>query len=130
MTKIWKFIKGYWIDAVAFVVVGVLFIVPFIFILLTASKSRKEAGLFEFSLPQQFQLFQNISDVIKSNDYRMALALWNSTILTVSSVTLKGNSSTRPTRPASDCVMPASKSNCAEPVSTKSPIWPRSSTQP
>lgn len=86
--KIWKFIKDYWLDVVALVVVGIFFIVPFMFILTIASKTPQEAGLFEFTLPSQFQLFNNMVAVIQSNDYRMARALWNSTLLTVSSVTL------------------------------------------
>jgi raffinose/stachyose/melibiose transport system permease protein len=74
------------IDAIMFLVVGVLFIVPFVFIVLTASKSQSEAALFEFSLPSEFLLFQNLWDVIQFRDYRMLLALWNSTVLTLGSV--------------------------------------------
>lgn len=88
MKQIRKFIRDYWVDAVAFVIVGILFLVPFAFILTIASKSRQEAGLFEFTRPSQFLLFENLVAVIKSNDYRMLLALRNSTILTISSVTL------------------------------------------
>jgi raffinose/stachyose/melibiose transport system permease protein len=65
-----------------------VFVVPFVFILLTASKSRAEAALFEFSWPSQFQLIQNIRDVLAFGDNRMVLALKNSTILTVGSVAL------------------------------------------
>lgn len=83
-----KFIAGVWVDAVSLIIIGVVFIVPFIFILLTASKTRQEAALFRFSWPSEFQLVQNIRDVLAFGDNRMFLALWNSTILTVSSVTL------------------------------------------
>ncbi len=83
-----KLIKKNWLDAIALVVIGIIFGVPFLFILLTASKSVAEAGLFQFSWPSQFQLFQNIRDVIVFGDHRMALALWNSTLLTVFSVAL------------------------------------------
>ncbi|MCA9916355.1 MAG: carbohydrate ABC transporter permease [Anaerolineales bacterium] len=69
-------------------VFGILFIVPFIFIFMIAAKPPEEAGFFQFSWPENFQLFENIVAVIQANDYRMALALWNSTLLTVSSVTL------------------------------------------
>lgn len=88
MKKISKWIKDYWVDAVALVIVGILFIVPFIFIFLTASKSRQEAGLFQFSWPSQFQLLQNLVEVAKFGNYRMPRALWNSMLLTVGSVTL------------------------------------------
>src|SRR5690242_13642075 len=83
-----KFIASAWIDAVALVVFGIIFVVPFVFILLTAAKPRPEAALFQFSLPSKFQLLQNIRDVIEFGDRRMLRALWNSTLLTVGSVTL------------------------------------------
>lgn len=83
-----KFIAGVWVDAVSLIIIGVVFIVPFVFILLTASKTRQEAALFRFSWPSEFQLVQNIRDVMAFGDNRMFLALWNSTILTVGSVTL------------------------------------------
>jgi raffinose/stachyose/melibiose transport system permease protein len=77
-----------WIDAVALVVIGVIFIVPFIFILMTAAKTRQEAALFEFSWPSQFQLFQNIQEVVVFGNFRILRALWNSTLLTFGSVTV------------------------------------------
>src|SRR6266508_6369265 len=83
-----KFIARTWIDAVALVVIGIVFVVPFIFIFLTAAKPRAEAALFEFSWPSKFQLLENLRDVIAFGDNRMLLALWNSTLLTVGSVTL------------------------------------------
>lgn len=86
--KIWKLLKDYWLDGLAFVVVGIFFIVPFLFIVLIASKTPQEAGMFEFTFPAQFQLFENLVAVMQANDNRMALAMWNSTLLTVSSVTL------------------------------------------
>jgi raffinose/stachyose/melibiose transport system permease protein len=83
-----KLLASTWIDAVALVVIGVVFVVPFVFILLTAAKTQQEAALFQFSWPGQFQLIKNIRDVLAFGDYRMRLALWNSTLLTVGSVTL------------------------------------------
>uniref|UniRef100_A0A7C4LL84 sn-glycerol-3-phosphate transport system permease protein UgpE n=1 Tax=Schlesneria paludicola TaxID=360056 RepID=A0A7C4LL84_9PLAN len=88
MSPIRKFIRDYWVDALAFVVVAILFLVPFAFILTIASKPRQEAGLFQFTWPSQFLLFENLAAVIRANDYRMLLALRNSALLTVSSVTL------------------------------------------
>ena len=83
-----KLVAGVWLDAVSLVVIGIIFVVPFIFILLTAAKPRPEAALFQFSLPSQFQLFENIRDVMTFGDNRMFLAMWNSTLLTVGSVAL------------------------------------------
>ena len=86
--KVRKFIGNTWIDAVALIVLGIIFVVPFVFIILTAAKPRPEAALFQFSLPSKFQLVQNIRDVIEFSNRRMIRALWNSTLLTVGSVTL------------------------------------------
>lgn len=83
-----KFVASIWVDVIALIVFGIIFVVPFIFIFLTAAKTRQEAALFEFSWPSQFQLFENIREVLVFGDNRMLLALWNSTLLTVGSVTL------------------------------------------
>ena len=86
--KFQKFIAKTWIDIVALVVFGIIFVVPFLFIILTAAKTVQEASLFQFSWPSKFQLLENIRDVIVFGDHRMLRALWNSTLLTVGSVTL------------------------------------------
>jgi len=86
--RIRKFISSVWLDFAAFVIFGIVFVVPFVFIFLTAAKSRAEAALFEFSWPSKFQLIANIRDVLVYSNNRMFLALWNSTVLTVGSVTL------------------------------------------
>ena len=66
--NLWKFIKDYWLDALAVVVFGIFFVVPFIFILLTAAKTPQEAMQFKFTAPSQFQLFENIVEVIQFHD--------------------------------------------------------------
>lgn len=76
------------LDIVSLLIFFVVFIVPFIFIILTASKTAAEASQFSFSLPTDFRLFQNLQEVIEFRDYRMLLALWNSTLLTVGSIVL------------------------------------------
>jgi len=86
--KVRNFIVSVLLDIAALVVIGIVFVVPFVFIFLTAAKTRAEAALFKFSWPSQFQLFENIRDVMAFGDYRMFRALWNSTLLTVGSVTL------------------------------------------
>jgi raffinose/stachyose/melibiose transport system permease protein len=86
--KVRKFIAKIWIDVVALIVFSGVFVVPFVYIFLMASKTRQEAAKFAFSWPSQFQLFDNLRQVITFGDNRMLLALWNSTLLTVGSVTL------------------------------------------
>lgn len=84
----WKFIRRIWVDLIALLVIGLIFVVPFIFIFLMAAKSRAEAALFQFRWPTQFQLLENLKQVMAFGDYRMIRALVNSTVLTVGSVTL------------------------------------------
>ena len=55
---------------------------------LNAAKSREEASLLQFSWPSEFHLWANLREVMTYGDSRMVLALWNSTLLTVGSVTL------------------------------------------
>jgi raffinose/stachyose/melibiose transport system permease protein len=86
--KVWNFLLKLWVDAVALIVIGTVFLVPFTFIILTASKTGAEAALFEFSWPSDFQLIENIREVLTFGNNRMFLAMWNSTILTVFSVIL------------------------------------------
>jgi raffinose/stachyose/melibiose transport system permease protein len=83
-----KFVASVWIDVVALIIIGIVFVVPFIFIFLTAAKAPAEAGLFQFTWPSQFQLIENIHEVMVFGENRMLLALLNSTLLTVGSVTL------------------------------------------
>jgi raffinose/stachyose/melibiose transport system permease protein len=86
--KIRKFMANTCVDIVALVLVGIIFVVPFVFIFLTAAKTSAEAGLFQFSWPSQFQLLENVRDVLSFGNNRMFLAMWNSIVLTVGSVTL------------------------------------------
>ena len=86
--KIRKFIASVWLDAVSLIIISIVFVVPFIFIFLTASKTRPEAALFQFSWPSKFQLIENIREVLAYGNNRMYLALWNSALLTVGSVVL------------------------------------------
>lgn len=83
-----RFLARTWVDALSLVVICIVFIVPFVFIFLTAAKTSAEASQFQFRWPGQFQLVENLRDVIRFGDNRMFRALWNSTLLTVGSVTL------------------------------------------
>lgn len=86
--KLRKFIASSLVDVLSLVVLGIVFVVPFAFIFLMAAKTRPEAALFQFSWPSEFQLLQNIREVLAFGDHRMFRALWNSTLLTVGSVTV------------------------------------------
>ncbi len=83
-----KLLSAIWLDAIALIIVAIIFIVPFVFIVLTASKTRLEAGLFQFSWPTEFRLLENIRKVLEFGDGRVFLAMWNSMVITVGSITL------------------------------------------
>lgn len=88
MTNIRKVISSVWLDGISLLAIGIVFVVPFIFIFLMAAKTGPEAAMFQFSMPEQFQLLDNIRTVLELRDGRMFLALWNSTNVTVISITL------------------------------------------
>lgn len=66
----------------------VVFVIPFVFILLTAAKERVEAARLDFTIPTNWQLLENIQEVIGTRDNLMVTAMRNSLVLTVASVTL------------------------------------------
>jgi raffinose/stachyose/melibiose transport system permease protein len=79
---------NYLLSAVAILASLVVFVVPFVFILLTAVKDRRQAAEFDFSWPQNMQFVQNFVDVVQARDYLLIIAYINSTILTVASVAI------------------------------------------
>jgi raffinose/stachyose/melibiose transport system permease protein len=80
--------KNYWLSAVAIVVSFVLFIVPFLFMVVNAGKNRQEAADLSFAWPTQLQFLQNFQEVIAARDYMLIIAFINSAILTVASVAI------------------------------------------
>jgi raffinose/stachyose/melibiose transport system permease protein len=79
---------NYWLSLIAIVVSFIIFVVPFLFILLTALKNRQDAANLGFSWPKQFQFAQNFTDVIQARDYLLIIAYINSIVLTVCSVAI------------------------------------------
>ncbi|GLY03829.1 carbohydrate ABC transporter permease [Actinoplanes sp. NBRC 101535] len=67
---------------------SVVFLVPFGFILLTASKDQRQAARLDFSWPTEFHFVDNLITVLKADDYLLIIAYINSTILTVGSVSI------------------------------------------
>jgi raffinose/stachyose/melibiose transport system permease protein len=65
---------------------SVIFIVPFLFMLVTAAKTQAESAELSFSFPSEFVLFQNIADAIKARDYMLVTAFVNSIFITVVAV--------------------------------------------
>ncbi|MFZ7086857.1 carbohydrate ABC transporter permease [Curtobacterium sp. RRHDQ10] len=76
------------VGIIAIVVSFVVFLVPFVFVLLQAMKSPAEANQLGFSLPTQWQLWQNLQAVFTSGSSNILRAFLNSAVLTVGSVVI------------------------------------------
>jgi raffinose/stachyose/melibiose transport system permease protein len=76
------------LEVAALVVAAVVFIVPFIFMFLTASKNESESADLTFSLPTEWNILDNIKQVFAERDGILFTAFRNSLILTVVSVTI------------------------------------------
>ena len=75
------------IGIIAILGTAIFFLVPFVFVFLTASKPLAEANLLQFSWPEQFALFDNLRQALQTRDYLLVIAYINSFILTIASVT-------------------------------------------
>ncbi|GAA2233856.1 carbohydrate ABC transporter permease [Promicromonospora sukumoe] len=71
---------------VAIAVSVVVFLVPFAFIFLTASKDASSASRLEFTWPTQWAFTENLTEVLTTRDGIVVRAFLNSTVLTVVSV--------------------------------------------
>ncbi|MFN3274255.1 MAG: carbohydrate ABC transporter permease [Paracoccus sp. (in: a-proteobacteria)] len=80
--------RQYVIGAVSFAAAFVIFVIPFIFVALNAMKSAAESARLDFSLPETWQFWRNLTDVVQARDYMLLLAYFNSTVITVGAVTL------------------------------------------
>jgi raffinose/stachyose/melibiose transport system permease protein len=76
------------IGILAPLVAAVVFILPFVFILFMAVKTKQEAARFLFTWPSEWHLWQNLVDVVQTRNYMLLLAYFNSTVITVGAVTL------------------------------------------
>ncbi len=76
------------IGLVSLIVATVVFIVPFVFILFMAVKSKSEAALFTFTWPTEWFFVENLIEVVKARNYMLLLAYFNSTVITVGAVAL------------------------------------------
>jgi raffinose/stachyose/melibiose transport system permease protein len=83
-----RLFKNVWLDVLALVVVVVVFIIPFVFIVVTAMKGRQEASLLRLSWPTEWHGLENLKAVLDARDRILLLAMKNSLILTLASVAL------------------------------------------
>lgn len=78
-----RWLRKYLVGIIAIIVSFVVFLVPFIFVFLQASKTSKEAGLVEFSLPTEWQFWPNFLETVQKNDYQVLWAFLWTAIITV-----------------------------------------------
>lgn len=76
------------VGTVAIVVSFVVFLVPFIFIVLTASKTAADASSLAFTWPNEWVVWDNLVAVLTQRDGIVVRAFANSIVLTVASVAL------------------------------------------
>ncbi|MCT9868289.1 MULTISPECIES: carbohydrate ABC transporter permease [Paenarthrobacter] len=81
-------LKRYGLGVLAIAVSIVVFIIPLLFMVLTAVKDRKEAAKLDFAWPTNFQFVENFTAVLSARKFMLVTAFINSTILTVVSVTI------------------------------------------
>ena len=81
-------IRAWVVGVVAILVSVVVFLVPFTFVVLQASKSPDDASSLAFSWPKEWQFFPNLVAVLQSGDGLIWRAFLNSFILTIGSVAL------------------------------------------
>jgi raffinose/stachyose/melibiose transport system permease protein len=80
--------RAWIVGTIAIIVSAVVFLIPFVFVLLQASKTPADASTLAFSWPTQWQFFQNLVDTLASNNGVIGRAILNSAVLTIGSVTL------------------------------------------
>jgi raffinose/stachyose/melibiose transport system permease protein len=80
--------RSFGVEGIALGVTLIVFVVPFVFVLFIASKTRPEASGLDFALPTQWVLIDNLVAVITNRNNLMVTAMRNSIILTVASVSM------------------------------------------
>jgi len=81
-------VRAWIVGVVAILVSVVVFLVPFAFVVLQASKSPEDASSLAFTWPKEWQFFPNLIAVLQSGDGLIWRAFLNSFVLTVGSVIL------------------------------------------
>lgn len=83
-----RLLRRWWLEGVALAVSTVVFVIPFVFILLTAGKDQAEASFLDFTWPSSWNVVENIREVVGARDFLLLTAFRNSFILTIASVAL------------------------------------------
>ncbi|WP_198955192.1 carbohydrate ABC transporter permease [Kineosporia sp. R_H_3] len=76
------------VEAISLVVALVVFVIPFVFIVLTAVKDEFQSSDLTFAWPTSWPVMDNIKQVFAARDGMLLVAFKNSTIVTVVAVTI------------------------------------------
>ena len=76
------------IGAAALAAAFVIFVIPFLFVVLNATKTAAEASQPSFALPERWMFWENLVETVQTRDYALLLAYWNSSVITVCAITL------------------------------------------
>jgi raffinose/stachyose/melibiose transport system permease protein len=76
------------VEGIALLIAGIVFLVPFSFMVLTAVKDQAQAADLDFAWPANWPVVENFVAVVSARDYVLLRAYVNSIVLTVSSVAL------------------------------------------
>lgn len=80
--------RQYLIGGASLAAAFVIFVIPFLFVAINASKSVEESATLNFNLPQHWLFWQNLVEVVRARDYALLLAYFNSIVITVGAITL------------------------------------------
>ena len=80
-------ISKLFISIFIFLSLGSIFIIPFYFILVNASKHQSAINLSNLNIPSKIYLWENLVEVFAARNYELVLAFFNSALITVFSVT-------------------------------------------
>lgn len=78
--------RGALVGAIAIAASILIFVVPFVFVVLQAMKDPGDASRLEFSWPEQIVFFDNLNQVLTMRNSLVVRAFVNSTIITVAAV--------------------------------------------
>jgi raffinose/stachyose/melibiose transport system permease protein len=81
-------IRKYTVSIVAIAASIIIFIVPFLFIILNAFKSKVESNTLDFTFPTEWHIWDNVEAVVSAREYMLVTAFVNSTVITVASVAI------------------------------------------
>ena len=76
------------VEIAALAVGIVFFVIPFVFMFLTAVKTEDQSADLSFAWPTSWPILQNLKDVFSARDYMLVTAFKNSIVLTVVSVAI------------------------------------------